>query len=117
MTAEQKLQLTHLITKYDGSFALNSKELGSTNLVKHVINTRDNPPVRQPVHCTPFALRNKVDEMVQEMLAQGVIQPSQSPWASPIVLVKKKDGGLRFCVDYRQLNRVTCSLYLILMIH
>ena len=109
LTVEQKLQLTCLITKYAGSFALNSKELGSTNLVKHVINTGDNPPVRQPVRCTPFALRNKVDEMVQEMLARVVIQPSQSPWASPIVLVKKKDGGLRFCVDYRQLNRVTKS--------
>ena len=56
---------------------------------------------------TPFALRNKVDEMVQEMLTQEVIQPSQSPWASPIVLVKKKDGGIRFCVEYRQLNQVT----------
>ena len=45
--------------------------------------------------------------MVQEMLTQEVIQPSQSPWASPIVLVKKKDGGIHFCVDYRQLNQVT----------
>ena len=54
-------------------------ELGRTSLVKHVINTGDHPLVRQPVRHTPFALRNKVDEMVQEMLTQGVIQPSQSP--------------------------------------
>ena len=45
--------------------------------------------------------------MVEDMLTQGVVEESQSPWASPIVLVKKKDGDLRFCVDYRQLNRVT----------
>ena len=107
LTAEQKPQLTKLITEYMDVFALNSQELGRTSLVKHVINTGDHPPIRQPVRRTPFALRNEVDEMVQEMLTQGVIQPSQSPWASPIILVKKKDGGIRFCVDYCQLNRVT----------
>ena len=54
----------------------------------------------------PFALRSKVDYMT-EMLEQGIIQPSQSPWASPINLVAKKDGTTRFCVDYRKLNYVT----------
>ena len=47
--------------------------------MKHVINTGNHPPVRQPLHRMPFALRNKVDGMVQEMLAQEVVQPSQSP--------------------------------------
>ena len=56
---------------------------------------------------TLFALRDTVDQLVQEMLERNVIRPSQSPWASPIVLVKKKDGTLRFCVDYRRLNAVT----------
>ena len=111
LSTEQKLQLTKLITGYTDVFALNSQELGTTSLVKHVIKT-DHPPIRQPVRRMPFALRNKVDNMVQEMLTQDVIQPSQSPWASPIVLVKKKDGGMRFCVDYRQLNRVTkCDVF------
>ena len=55
----------------------------------------------------PFALRPQVDKLVQEMLAQGVIQPSSSPWASPVVLVRKKDGSMRFCVDYRRLNSIT----------
>ena len=44
---------------------------------------------------------------MKEMLSQGVVKPSQSPWASPVVLVKKNDGGITFCVDYRQLNSVT----------
>ena len=73
----------------------------------HSINTGQHPPIRQPVRRTPFALRKKVDELVEEMLSQGVIEPSGSPWASPIVLVQKKDGGVRFCVDYRRLNQIT----------
>ena len=73
----------------------------------HSIDTGEHRPIRQPVRRTPFALRGKIEEMVQEMLQQGVIEPSWSPWASPIVLVKRKDGGVRFCVDYRKLNAVT----------
>ena len=65
LSAEQTAQLTKLITEYMDVLALNSKELGRTSLVKHVFNTGNHPPVRQPVCHTPFALRNKVDEMVQ----------------------------------------------------
>ena len=49
----------------------------------------------------------KVDEMVREMVARGVVEPSKSPWASPIVLVCKKNGGMRFCVDYQKFNHLT----------
>ena len=78
-------------------------------MVTHSILTGDHRPIRQPVRRTPFALREKVDTLVREMLEQKVIKPSdlESPWASPIVLVQKKNGGVRFCVDYRKLNRLT----------
>ena len=79
----------------------------TNQMMMHTINTGEHAPIRQPVRRTPFALRAKVEEMVTEMLDQGVIELSTSPWASPIVLVKKKDGGIRFCVVYRKLNRVT----------
>ena len=92
---------------YSDVFALDSSELATTDVVAHSINTGDHRPIRQPVRWTPFALREKVDKLVREMLEQKVIEPSESPWASPIVLVQKKDGGVRFYVDYRKLNRMT----------
>lgn len=72
---------------------MDSIELGMTHTDTHSINTGDHPHTRQPMRRMSFALRDKVDEMVGDMLSQGVIQPSQSPWASPIVLVKE-DGGI-----------------------
>ena len=83
-----------------------SGELGSTDLVTHTIDT-GSPPIKQPARRVPFALRQAVDEMVEKMLSQGVVEPSHSPWSSPVVIVEKKDGSRRFCVDYRQLNSVT----------
>ena len=77
------------------------------NLALFMLDTGKHPLIRQPVRRTPFALCQRVDDLVQEMLNQGVIQPSQSPWASPIELVKKRDGDTRFCVDYRKLNSCT----------
>ena len=86
-----------MVVEYSDVFALDVSELGSTNLVSHTINTGDSLPVRQPVRRTPFALREKMEELIQ----------NNSPWASPVVLVEKKDGRYRFCVDYRHLNAVT----------
>ena len=94
LSLNERQQLKELIASYSDVFALDSSELGTTGLVKHDINTRDHPPIKQPVRRTPFALRSKMDELVKEMLSQGVVKPSQSPWASPVVLVKKKDGGI-----------------------
>ena len=93
--------------QYADVFALDSSELGSTDIVTHTIDTADHPPIHQQARRTPFALRDQIDEIVRGMLEQGVIEPSQSPWASPVVLVKKRDGSYRFCVDYRRLNSIT----------
>ena len=107
LTTSERDQLEASILTWADVFALDSSELGTTSLAEHVIKTGDHPPTRQPVRRMPFALRDKVNSLVEEMLSQGVIVPSASPWASPVVLVRKKDGGIRFCVDYRKLNSVT----------
>jgi len=52
-------------------------------------------------------LKEKAEEEVEKMLAKGIIEPLSSPWSSPVILVKKKDGTIRFCVDYRKVNGVT----------
>ena len=69
--------------------------------------TGNHLPIKQPSRRVPFLVRGKIHKMVGDMLKAGVIQETSSPWDSPIVLVKKKDGSLRFCVDYRRLNAVT----------
>ena len=104
---DERSQLTELIEEFQDVFVLSPAELGHTNVVERTIDTGDSAPLRQPPRRIPFALRVKVDEMVKDMMTQGVIQQSSSPWASPIVLVSKKDGSTRFCVDYRRLNSAT----------
>ena len=74
---------------------------------KHKVDIGDMKPIHQHPRRIPFALCNKVDEIVRVMLEQGVIQHSQSPWASPIVLVAKHDETMRFYVDYHRLNSAT----------
>ena len=79
---------------------------GRTNLAVHSIET-NGPPTRLPPYRLPYCYRDSVKEELEEMLKHGVIERSNSPWASPMVLVKKKDGSLRVCVDFRRLNGVT----------
>ena len=73
----------------------------------HEIDTRESPPIRQASSRVPFSLRPKIEQMVKEMLKTEVIKQSDSAWASPVVLEKKKDGGVRFCVASQELNAVT----------
>lgn len=81
-------------------FALEDGERGETNLVKLHVETGEATLIAQSVRRVPFAVRKEVAHQLQEMQHNNVIQPSHSPWASPIVLVRKKDNTLRFCVDY-----------------
>ena len=93
--------------RFHDVFSLAEGERGETNLVEMEIDTGDSVPKKQAARQMPFAVRHDVALHLQKMLEQNVIQPSNSPWASPVVLVRKKNGSLRFCVDYRSLNSVT----------
>ena len=100
-------RFTSFLADNHEAFALSDSERGETNLTSFSINTGDATPKRIPMRRMPFAVRQEVSRQLKHMQRIGVIKPSSSPWASPIVLVRKKDGTLRFCVDYRKLNSVT----------
>jgi hypothetical protein len=107
LTEEQGQKVRQLLNKHQAVFAKNKNDLGRTNIVQHRINTGNSGPIRQQHRRIPLAKKGEAEEEIQRMLETGVIEPSKSPWAAPIVLVRKKDGSVRFCIDYRLLNNVT----------
>ena len=107
LSVRQKVQLSKTLNSYSDCFMGPDGKLGRSNLFKHEIDTGSSHPIKQAPRRLGFAQQDVVVEELDKMLASGVIEPSDSPWASPIVLVKKKDGTTRFCVDYRKLNDVT----------
>ena len=107
LNQNEKEQLYALLLDYSDIFAQSSDDFGRTGRMQHRIDTGDSPPIRQQTRRMPTFRRDEARKLVKEMLDKDVIQPSGSPWASPVVLVKKKDGSTRFCVDYRRVNAVT----------
>ena len=107
MDQYQRGALEELVREFSDVFSTGKQDLGRTDLVYHSINTGNQDPIKQAPRRLPIHYKQEVGKMLEEMQQQGVIEPSNSPWASPVVLVRKKDGSLRFCIDYRKLNKVT----------
>lgn len=105
--SEVRTQLQELMASYSEIFSYGEYDLGCTTMAQHDINTGHNRPFRQPLRPQPWAYKPAIDQLIDDMQAQGVIEPCQSDWASNIVIVKKKDKSIRFCVDYRHLNSLT----------
>ena len=107
ISADQQQQIMEVLLDYIHCFATDEEEMGKCKVAEHVINTGASRPVHQPPYKSAWKEREVVQDQVNEMLRKGIIEHSDSPWCAPVVLVKKKDGGWRFCVDYRRLNEVT----------
>jgi hypothetical protein len=96
---DEKKAFAQLLLKYQNIFSKTPEDLGKTDRVQHRINTGHALPVRQPPRRQPIGKREAEKSELEKMLQLGIIEPSNSAWASPIVLVTKKDGSTRFCVD------------------
>ena len=104
---EDRKQLENLLLEHSNVFALDDKELGETDLVTHNINTGSAKPVQTLPRRLPYVLRQELEAELSTLLDTGCIEPCVSPYASALVLVRKKGGGLRVCVDYRGVNKDT----------
>ena len=103
----EKQKLSSLIFEYQDVFMSPEGKLKQTSLAEHYIDTGDTRPFKVPCRRIPMFKRAIVEQEIKKMLDQDVIEPSNSAWNSPILLVEKKSGEWRFCVDLRKLNSVT----------
>ena len=107
LTENEKLRLYEFIAKNRSTFAKDTSELVGCNMHKHKIITGQAPPQhKRPYRVSP-KIKHLIDEQIDDMLKNDIIEPSDSYWAAPVVMCKKKDGTYRFAVDYRDLNAVT----------
>ena len=106
---EQAEQARSLLKEYHDIFSLEKCDMGHTNATKHkiVLKDPDTPPFKEHFCRIPPPQLDKVREQLKLMLDAGVIWTSNSPWCNAVVLVRKKDGSLRFCIDFRKLNSLT----------
>ena len=107
LNEDQKVHLRTFLIDYADVFSEGDFDIGRTPLVKHKIVTKDAIPVKQAPRKQHPAARAAADEIVDDLLKRNLIRKSDSPWSSPIVMCKKKDGSYRLCIDYRATNAVT----------
>ena len=107
LSKEDQEEMQKLIKDCGFLFALNDLELGKTSIVEHTIKLTDYTPFKERYHRIPPHQFEEVRKHLQEMLKIGAIKHSNSPWASAVVLVQKKDGSFTFCIDLRKLSSHT----------
>ena len=104
-TPQNKRKLVeNLVNRHNTVFASSDQSLTGTDTVTMKIETGDTAPIKLKPYKTPLTNREVIGQAVDEMLKNGIIQRSQSPYAFPVVIVEKKNQTKRFCVDFRKLN-------------
>jgi hypothetical protein len=103
----QSIQVAHLLIEFDDVFSKHELDLGHFTEIQHRINTRDAKPIKSRSRRTPLNFRQEEEKTLQGMLEAGVVGESNSDWSAAPVLVRKRDGKVRYCVDFRPLNNVT----------
>ena len=108
LTDRQKRRVASLLAKYGDVFAKSPDDLGLTDMIEYEISLAKSEAINQRARRKPMHMRAEEERHIKDLLKRGLIEPSNSPLASPTVLVVKKDGTTRFCVDYRKVNE--CSI-------
>ena len=101
---EQHRQVKRLVREFDARF---TPRRGMADIIQHQVKLTSNTPVHCKPYRLPYAARQELKKDIKEILDLGIIRESKSPYASPVVIVKKSDGSNRVCVDYRKLNKLT----------
>lgn len=107
LTENELVRTSEVLNRWKHIFSTSFTDIGRTDLVKHEIKLTDNIPVKEPYRRIPPGMYEEVRQHLKEMLEAGAIRKSQSSYCSNVVLVKKSDGSLRFCIDLRKLNNKT----------
>ena len=106
LSERQRAQIQDVLIEFKDRFV---NRLGRTSLVQHKIRLTTDKPVAPKSYGIPESLKDQVHQQIKEMIRDGIIEPSESPYASPIVCVRKKDKSIRICADLRQLNAITIA--------
>ena len=107
LSREQRSEITEVLGRLKKIF---TDIPGNTSIIEHRVHLKDDRPIRCKPYALPYAVREEIQEEIQEMINTGIVRKSDSPYVSPIVVVKKKkDGSNRICFDYRLLNWITVT--------
>jgi len=104
LSAEQRNQVKGLLVEYKEIFYDVPKV---THLIEHKVELTESEPVKRKPYSIPYKMQEVIDKEIEDMLAMGIIERSEAPYASPLVLVKKHDGSYRVCVNFKDLNKIT----------